>query len=260
MRTGLPDDAFPIVVAHRGASSRYPENTLPAFEAAVALGAPVVELDVRLSADGVPMVMHDPEVSRTTDGRGFVHELSAAEIGRLRAGTPEVPAGVPTLAQALGVLSGRAGVAIEIKNIPGEPAYDPEGRALVAAALAEVDRSGFEGPVLVVSFDPRSIAVARELAPGVVTGFLSTDHLDPRDALALARDAGHDLVLPGRRALRGAGPGFVEEAHAAGVRVGTWTVDDAPTLRELFGWGVDAIASNDVATALEALAAFRSSR
>ncbi len=260
MRTGLPEDAFPLVVAHRGASARYPENTLPAFEAAVALGAPVVELDVRLTADGVPVVMHDAEVSRTTDGRGLVHELTAAEIARLRAGTPEVPARVPTLVQALAVLSGRAGVAIEIKNIPGEPAYDPEGRAVVASALAEVERSGFEGPVLVISFDPRSIETARVLAPEVATGFLSTDHLDPRDALALARGAGHDLVLPAASALRAAGPGFVEEAHAAGVRVGTWTVDDGPSVRAFLSWGVDAIASNDVETALAELAAFRGSR
>lgn len=257
---GFPEDAFPLVVAHRGASSTHPENTLPAFEAAVALGARVVELDVRLTADGVPVVVHDADVSRTTDGTGLVHELTAAEIARLRIGTAEGPARVPTLAQALAVLSGRAGVAIEIKNIPGEPAYEPEGRTLVRAALAEVERSGFEGPVLVISFDPRSIATARELAPQVATGFLSTDHLDPREALALARDAGHDLVLPEARALRAVGRGFVEEAHAAGVRVGTWTVDDAPTLRELFAWGVDAIASNDVATALAVLAALRSSR
>lgn len=258
MRAGLPEDVYPIVVAHRGASARYPENTLPAFEAAVALGAQLVELDVRLTADGAPIVMHDPDVSRTTDGRGLVHELTAAEIARLWAGTPEVPARVPTLAEALTVLSGRAGVAIEIKNIPGEPAYDPEGRALVGTALAEVERSGFEGPVLVISFDPRSIATARELAPGVATGFLSTDHLGPRDALALARDAGHDLVLPAASALRSAGPGFVEEAHAAGVRVGTWTVDDGPSVRMFLSWGVDAIASNDVETALAELAVLRS--
>jgi glycerophosphoryl diester phosphodiesterase len=257
---GLPEDAFPIVVAHRGASSRYPENTLPAFEAAVELGAPVVELDVRLSADGVPVVIHDADVSRTTGGRGLVHELTAAEIVRLPAGTPEVPARVPTLGQALAVLSGRAGVAIEIKNIPGEPAYDAEGRRLVAAALAEVERSRFEGPVLVISFDLRSLATARELAPDVTRGLLSTDHLDPRDALALALGAGHHLVLPQVGAVRAAGPGFVEEAHAAGVRVGTWTVDDAPTLGELFSWGVDAIASNDVEAALAELARFRSSR
>lgn len=259
-RHGFPEDAFPVVVAHRGASSTHPENTLPAFEAAVALGAPAVELDVRLTADGVPVVMHDPDVARTTDGRGFVHELTAAEVTALSAGTADEPARVPTLAEALTCLSGRAAVAMEIKSIPGEPGYDPDGEPIVEAALAEVERSGFEGPVLVVSFNPRSVRRARELAPEVATGILSTEHVDPRDALALARDEGHDLVLPGVRALLAAGPGFVAEAHAAGVRVGTWTVDDPARVRELLAWGVDAIASNDPGAALAALAAFRGSR
>lgn len=258
-RHGFPEDAFPVIVAHRGASSTHPENTLPAFEAAIALGAPVVELDVRLTADGVPVVMHDPDVARTTDGRGFVHELTAAEIAGLRAGKGGVAAHVPTLAEALACLSGRAAVAMEIKSIPGEPGYDPEGEPMVEAALAEVERSGFAGPVLVISFNPRSIRRARGLAPEVATGLLSTEHVDPRDALALAREEGHDLVLPGVRALLPAGPGFVAEAHAAGVRVGTWTVDDAARIRELLAWGVDAIASNDPGTALAALAAFRGS-
>ena len=72
-----------LVVAHRGASVSHPENTLEAFEAAVAAGAEVLELDVRLSADGVPVVLHDPDVSRCTDGRGFVHELTLSQLKRL---------------------------------------------------------------------------------------------------------------------------------------------------------------------------------
>src|SRR4029450_8386641 len=74
----FPDDAFPIVVAHRGASSTRPENTIPSFEEAIRLGAGIVEFDVRLSRDGVPVVIHDPAVDRTTDGTGLVHELGVA--------------------------------------------------------------------------------------------------------------------------------------------------------------------------------------
>lgn len=253
----FPPDAFPTIVAHRGASSTHPENTLASFAAALELGARVVELDARLTADGVPVVLHDPDVDRTTDGSGFVHELTSEQVAALEAGTPEVPAGVPTLAEALALLSGRAAVAIEIKNIPGEPAYEPDGESVVEAALAEVARVGFEGPVLVLSFDPRSIAVAKALAPDLATGFLTTHLVDPREALAYAVEAGHDMVLPGTYALAPAGASFVAEAHAAGLRVGTWTVDDAPTLTAFLAWGVDAIASNDAAMALGALAAFR---
>jgi len=251
----FPDDAFPVIVAHRGAPRKHPENTLLSFEAALSLGAPVVELDVRLTADRVPVVMHDPDVSRTTDGEGFVHELSAARVAGLNAGTPDAPVGVPTLAQVLELVSGRAAVALEVKNIPGEPGYEAQDESIVAATLGEVQRVRFEGPVLVLSFNPRSIAAARSIAPDVATGFLTTDLVDPDEALSLAGHAGHDFVLPGSRALGPAGDGFVERAHADGVRVGTWTVDDPAGVETFLAMGVDAIASNDPGMALEVLAA-----
>jgi len=106
----FPDDAFPIVVAHRGASSTRPENTIPSFEEAIRLGAVMVEFDVRLSRDGVPVVIHDPAVDRTTDGRGLVHELTAAQLSSLNAGTEAVPTPVPTLAEVLRCVSGRAAI------------------------------------------------------------------------------------------------------------------------------------------------------
>jgi glycerophosphoryl diester phosphodiesterase len=247
------DDAFPVIVAHRGASSTYPENTLPAFEAAIALGAPVIELDVRLSADGVPVVMHDADVARTTDGVGLVHELTSGQLAALNAGTAEEPTPVPRLADVLVLASGRVGVAIEIKNNPGDPGYQADGERAVELALAEVDRAGFQGPVLVLSFNPRSIDRAKSVAPDVATGFLTTDLVDPREALAHVVRAGHDFHLPGSRVLLAVGERFVAEAHEAGVRVGTWTIDDAEIIRRVIGWGVDAVATNDPALGLAAL-------
>jgi glycerophosphoryl diester phosphodiesterase len=254
---GFVEDDFPAVVAHRGASSTHPENTLPSFDAAIALGARLVELDVRLAADGVPVVMHDADVSRTTDGRGFVHELTAEELARLNAGTPRHAASVPMLSQVLELARGRAAVALEIKNIPGEPSYDPDREAIVEASIREVGRARFDEPVLVLSFNPRSIAAAKQLAPSTSTGFLTTGVVDPRDALAHAVEAGHDFVLPWVRALIPAGTSFLEEAHSAGVRVGTWTVDHPDTIRMLLDRGVDAVASNDPAMALGVLAEWR---
>ena len=242
--------AFPAVVAHRGASSTRPENTLPSFEEALRLGAQIVEFDVRLTRDGVPVVIHDPAVDRTTDGSGLVHELTAGEIASLGAGG----AGVPTLAKVLDLLGGRAAAAIEIKNIPGEPAFDPAREAIVEAVHAELGRVGFEGPALIISFNPSSIAASKAIAPAVPTGFLTTDLVDPREALAFAVSHGHDMVLPGTRASIPAGESFVEEVHAAGVRAGTWTVDDPETARMLFDRGFDAVASNDPAMALGVLA------
>lgn len=255
IRPFSPQD-FPTIVAHRGASSTHPENTLPAFEAAVAAGARVVELDARLTSDGVAVVLHDPDVGRTTDGEGFVHEMTAEQVAALRAGNADVPAGVPTLREALRTLSGRAAVAIEIKNLPGEPAYEPAYESIVRAAIDDLEATGFDGPVLVVSFNPHSIASAKALAPDVTTGFLTTQIVDPREALGYVTERGHDVLLPGSYSLIPAGAAFVAQAHDAGVRVGTWTIDDAATVRMLLGWGVDAIASNDPAMALSELAAF----
>lgn len=250
---GFPPDAFPAIVAHRGASSTMPENTLASFEEAVRLGAHIVEFDVRLSRDDVVVVMHDPGVERTTDGTGAVHELTSTELAALNAGSSDAPERVPTLGDVLDLLSGRAGVAIEIKNLPGEPGFQADGETLVEVTHAEIERRGFIGPVLLISFNPRSIGASRSIAPAVPTGFLTTELVPPRGALAHALQAGHEMVLPGVSSLLGAGDSFVEEAHAAGVLVGTWTVDDSDRVRALVDRGVDAIASNDPAMALAAL-------
>jgi glycerophosphoryl diester phosphodiesterase len=250
----FPDDAFPIVVAHRGASSTRPENTIPSFEEAIRLGAGIVEFDVRLSRDGVPVVIHDPAVDRTTDGTGLVHELGAGELASLNAGTESEPTPVPTLADVLRCVSGRASIAVEIKNIPGEPAFEPAREPIVEAVHDELERQGFDGAVLVVSFNPSSIAASKLVAPDVPTGFLTTDLVQPREALAYAASAGHDMVLPGTRASIPAGPSFVDEVHSAGLRLGTWTVDDPETVRMLLDRGFDAVASNDPRMALAVLA------
>jgi glycerophosphoryl diester phosphodiesterase len=249
----FPSDAFPAIVAHRGASSTRPENTISSFAEALLLGSRILELDVRLSKDGVAVVMHDATVDRTTDGIGAVHELDARAIAALNAGTPEAPEAPPTLAEVLDLASGRAALALEIKNLPGEPGFESRER-IVETTHAELGRTAFEGPVLVVSFNPASVAASKALDPSIPTGFLSTGPIPAREALAFAAAAGHDLVLPGTRSLVPLGEAFVGEAHASGLRVGTWTADDPDEIRMLLGWGVDAIASNDPAMALGVLA------
>ncbi|HEX2030229.1 MAG TPA: glycerophosphodiester phosphodiesterase [Actinomycetota bacterium] len=242
-----------MVVAHRGASAQEPENTVAAFEAAVAAGADAVELDVRLTADGIPVVLHDPDVASTTDGRGPVHALTLAEVKRLDASGGRGPRQeVPTLAEALDVLGRHAGVAVdlEIKNIPGEPAFDSPDEAILNATLRTLEASGFGGPVLVSSFNWITIERCKEVAPELPTGFLTIAAMEPRAALVYARQRGHDFILPQSSALLAAGDPLVEEAHREGIRVGTWTVDDRGDLATLFGWGVDAVASNVPALAV----------
>src|SRR5262245_4645742 len=100
---------WPVIVAHRGASATHPVNTLDAFDAAVSAGADLVEFDVRMTSDGVAVVMHDADVSRRTNGSGFVHELTLAQIRALDAsGGLGLGAAIPTLREVLDLLSGRA--------------------------------------------------------------------------------------------------------------------------------------------------------
>jgi glycerophosphoryl diester phosphodiesterase len=241
-----------LVVAHRGASSSEPENTLVAFEAAVRAGADVVELDVRLTADGVPVVLHDADVSATTDGTGFVHAMTLGQLKQLDAARGSGPVHrVPTLGEALEVIGrGETAVNLEIKNLPGEPAFDSPREATLERALDTVRDTGFGGTVLVSSFNWLSIERSKVLAPDVATGFLTIAAIDPWAALVYVRQAGHEFALPQTPALLSAGEDFVREAHADGVRVGTWVADDETLLTTLFEWGVDAVATNDPALAV----------
>ena len=240
---GFSQAGFPLVVAHRGASAEQPENTLAAFERAVVLGADAVEFDVRMTADDAPVVLHDPDVARTTAGTGLVRSMSLAEVLAL---------GVPTLEEVLRQLSGRVGIDIEIKNIPGEPDFDAEREAVVEATLAALNATGFTGPVIVSSFNPFSIARSRALAPEIPTALLSDVTAEARAALTFARDHGHRWILPFIGRVEDAGASFPAEVHDAGLLVGTWITDDPAEAVRLMRSGVDAVATNDPAPILAA--------
>ena len=239
------DVRLPLVVAHRGASTEKPENTLAAFEAAVGAGADAVEFDVRMSRDGHAVVMHDASVDRTTDAHGLVRDLTLRELKRCTTRSSGRPGEIPTLAEALALLSGRAAVDVEIKNLPGDPDHDPDREPGVEATLRALDETSFVGAVLISSFSPRSIARALELDAGVPTGLLALEAMPADDAIALARDAGHEWVLPAAAAVLREGEPLVALAHGAGLRVGTWIVDDPGTAVRLASWGLDALATND---------------
>ena len=236
----------PLVVAHRGASVDRPENTVAAFDAAVRAGADAVEFDVRMSADGHAVVMHDPWVDRTTEGTGLVRDLTLAQIKRLRIrSSSSEPAEVPTLAEALTLLSGRVAVDVEIKNLPSEPDHEADRERAVEATLRALDDAAFVGPVLISSFNPRSLARSREIDPALPTGLLALEAMPLDDALALATVGGHGWVLPAAGAVLAAGRALVARAHEAGLRVGTWIVDDPDIASRLASWDVDAVATND---------------
>ncbi|MGI8937436.1 MAG: glycerophosphodiester phosphodiesterase [Iamia sp.] len=214
----------PLIIAHRGASAREPENTVAAFAAAGPLGADAVELDARRTADGQVIVAHDAHLP---DGRTIV-ELARAEL----------PPSVPTLAAALDAC-GDLVVNIEVKNLPGEPDFDA-GDAVADAVVAEVGARGRDEQWLISSFHRPTIDRVRERSARLATAFLHV-HVDGATALAEAVEHGHGALHPWSGWVTDE---LVAAAHAQGVVVNVWTVDDPEEMVRLAGWGVDGIVTN----------------
>ncbi|HSL12130.1 MAG TPA: glycerophosphodiester phosphodiesterase [Actinomycetota bacterium] len=235
----------PLVVAHRGASAREAENTLAAFEAAVAAGADAVEFDVRLTADRVPVVIHDADLSRTTDRSGLVASMPLDEVRAARIPTGRGVETVPTFREVLDALSGRISIDVELKHLPGEPDVDAGGAHLVAATLDVLADAAFEGDVLVSSFDPFALDRVVSRDPSLATGLLTTRDVDALAGVTFARDRGYRWVLPFIGAATAAGDALTTTAHAAGIRVGTWLTDRPSEAVALFRAGLDAVATND---------------
>lgn len=226
-----------MIVGHRGAPARAPENTPASFAAAVEAGASWVELDARLSRDRVPVVRHDPDLP---DGR-LVAELDAAALAE---------AGVVDLASVLDGLEAGIGVDVEVKNLPGEPDYDPD-QAIVAAVCAAL--AGLPPrPLLVTSFNPETIRSAHEVLPEVPTGWLYGGSVSPAAAAEIAEEY-HASLLGPRVDVPMTGAD-VDWLHGQGLAVMVWTVNDAERLRELAAAGVDAVCTDDPRRACLALA------
>lgn len=222
----------PLVLGHRGARQVALENTVEAFVAAAALGADGVELDVHRTADGGLVVHHDADAR----GLGILAQRTAADIRAVR---PEIPTLEEALEACLGML-----VNIEVKNLPGDADYDAtEG---VAAAVVELLRRR-EGrdEVIVSSFNLESVDRVRALDRSIATGFLTLVGMDPIDGVEVAHAHGHRAVHPDVRSLRGQAAGAtVAGAHAHGMAVNVWTVNDEDEMRRLAAAGVDALVTD----------------
>ena len=219
----------PLVIAHRGASAHEPENTVAAFERAVAFGADGVELDVRSTADGALAVHHDADLP---DGRAI------GELGR-----SELPASVCLLDEALAACGGLL-VNVEIK------ADGPGGGQPLVAPVVDACRA-WGGKVLVSSFDVATVDAVRAAAPDLPTAqltFLLERSLAESVEWMVRR--GHAAWHPHHATLD---EGAVAAAHAAGLAVNPWTVDDPARIAALAAWGCDGIVTNDVPGAQAAL-------
>ncbi|MFD5771161.1 glycerophosphodiester phosphodiesterase [Streptomyces sp. NPDC127049] len=233
--TAASSQTLPAVIAHRGASSVAPENTLIAGEVARRVGADWIENDVRPSKDGVPYVFHDAFVDRTTDGTGHIGKLTSAEIDALDAGSYLAPAykgtRIPTLAAQLADLRERGGRLL--LDITGT-----RGKADIERIIQIVREQRMMDRVLVQSFFPESLRHVRTLAPEVPMGLLR-DKLDA-DPVAVTRELGVTAYNVSDKALS-TRPELVAEMHAAGVSVNVWTVNEPDRWRALADLGVDGI-------------------
>lgn len=230
---------LPRIVGHRGAALDAPENTLAGLREAARQGCRWVEIDVRLTADGGLVLMHDPTVDRTTTAAGRVRDLPLARLAAMDAGTrfDAAFAGEPVPPLADAVDAARAldlRLDIELKCDPGDSA------AAAAALVREIERTWTaDEPPLISSFDHAALRAVREaradLPVAVVTPALSDAWRDAFAALGAA-----SLHVGARGLTREA----VGPLAAEGIEIGVYTVNDAARAKELLSWGAAGIFSD----------------
>lgn len=240
------DWPYPLWIAHRGAGRLAPENTLAAFRLGAAHGYRAFECDVKLSADGVPFLLHDATLQRTTNGHGNAGDLSWAQLSRLDAGgwhsRSHAGEPIPSFeAIAHYVLRNGFALNVEIKPTPGQEIETGRVVGRETLRLWAGDRSGAAIPPLFSSFRPEALQGARETAPEVRRALL-LDTLWPgwfdvaRSLGCVACVTNHVLM---DRALIG-------QLHGAGLRALVYTVNDPAEAHRLVALGIDGIITDAV--------------
>jgi glycerophosphoryl diester phosphodiesterase len=241
-----------MLLAHRGLpSADRPENTVAAVRAAFAAGADGVEVDVRLTADGVLAVCHDAHLGRTA---GTPLPVASSSWSSLRDTADRRGVALARAEELLVVAAGRP-VVLEAKQPPPGPAAAARTALAIASLLRSLQRQAVPLDVTVSSFSPRLAEHVRRLLPptsGVRTALLGDAFVRPASLVRQALAAGHDEAHPHLLALL-ADPGSVAAAHACGVAVVPWTVNLRRDVRRLAGLGVDAVITDVPATARAAV-------
>lgn len=223
-----PTTNQPLIIAHRGASAAAAENSLEAFRLAGELGADWVELDAHLSTDGEVVVTHDAHYANGT----LVNSVPAEAR----------PAGVCLLGEALAVCEQAGlGVNVEIKAVPGD-ADAHTAEELTDAVLALIDARYSNNPdrrrsLLITCFWPATIERVRAMSD-LATGWLSIDGANPAQVAARVRSQGHQAINPWDPLIT---EELIAAAHAEGLAVNSWTVNDPDRMAQLAAWGVDGI-------------------
>lgn len=240
-----PEWPYPRLVAHRGAGRKAPENTLAAFRKGASCGFLMMEYDVKLSADDVPILLHDDTLERTSSGRGRAQDYRYADLARFDfggwhspdyAGEPVATLyGIAAYTRANGIHSN-----IEIKPCPGMEDHTGDRLARAARELW----SGAALPPLLSSFSEKALAAAREAAPGLPRALLIENELPPDWRERVARlgcrglNLNHEFITVD----------IVRAVRAEGLSLAVWTVNDIGRARELLSWGCHAIITDEVET------------
>lgn len=238
---------YPIIFAHRGASAHAPENTIAAFELAIEQGADAIELDVKLSADGQVVVIHDATVDRTTGAHGRVKDMPLKELRSLDAGGlfSEKFKGekIPTLEEVFEAVGRRTFINVELRNNTTPRDH------LAESACMLVKKHRMQERVLFSSFLPSNLSRARGYLPEVPTGLLTLSGILGLWHRSFGFAFGkYDALHPN---LKTTTPNLIYFTHRLKKRIHVYTVNAEADLRRLFKWGVGGVFTDDPLLALK---------
>jgi len=245
----FPTLPAPVIFAHRGASAHAPENTIPAFQLAINQQATAIELDVQLSSEGIPVIFHDILLSRTTNGSGFLHQHTLAELQSLNAGVAFGSAfedvKIPTLDEVFSILDPNIFLNIELKNL-NQPFND-----LPQRVASVVKRRSAENRVLFSSFNSIALAKIKKLLPDVPRGLLMHSSLRVDCCLLFP------FLMTGCKSIHISFSTVTRERvfafHKLGKRVYTYTLNHPADIQHALACGVDGIFTDDPALALRTI-------
>lgn len=252
-----------LVHGHRGARALRPENTLPAFEYAIAQGVDALELDMAVTKDNVLVISHDPElkppICTGPKPSAVIHTLTLAEVREWDCGAMQNPnfprqktvpgTRMPTLDEVFALAPrGKFLFNIETKSFPDHPELTPAPAEFVRLVLAEIRKHHLESRVILQSFDFRTLHEMKKIAPEIALSALYEGA--PKDFTVIAQEAEAGIVSPEFHLVT---PQQVNTAHAAGLQIVPWTADTTADWDRLIAAGVDAIITDDPAALLQHL-------
>jgi len=237
----------PIIFGHRGASKYAPENTVAAFELALNQGAEAFELDTMLSADGIPVVIHDRTVDRTTDGSGKVDQINTKELFTMDAGSTfsakYLDERIPLLEEIFTLFKNRALINVELKN------YHNPSDALPEKVVDMANRIDVFDQLLFSSFFPSNLKRIKRLMPWAQVALLcSKGVLGYISRSEVFSSVSPDYIHPHFKDIS---KSYIEKQHHMNRKVNTWTVNQQTNIMGLINQGVDGIITDDPKLAIK---------